>query len=93
MKLRPGGTPVKSLETRWLHQDHAQAVRELREHKQGCMQCQKALRRRQEEPCDEGAAIREAERRLLEQAREADRLDAQPIPGQEALFGEDECRP
>jgi hypothetical protein len=86
MKFRIGGAPVMSMETRWLHQDHAQALRELREHRRRCIQCGRAIRKRDEKPCDEGEALKYAEQELQRQAREADAADCAPNPDQEPLF-------
>ena len=87
MKVRVGGTPVQSLETRFAHQDHAQALRELRAHRSKCVQCGRARHKRDEQPCAEGLMLREAEQELQRKAREADRLDAMPHPDQGVLFG------
>lgn len=86
MKIRVGGAPVSSMETRWLHSDHANALRELREHRRRCVQCERATRKRDEKACDEGLMLRAAEQDLQARAREADRLDAMPHPDQGALF-------
>jgi hypothetical protein len=86
MKIRVGGTPVSSLETRWLHSDHAQALKELREHRRSCIQCGRAKRKKNEPPCAESGALLAAEQDLLAKAREAARLDAAPHPDQEALW-------
>lgn len=85
VKLR-GGMTVMSMETRWLRQDHAQALRDLREHRRRCVACERAARKRSEKPCAEGIAIREAEQELKRQAAESAQLDAAPCPGQGALF-------
>lgn len=80
-----------SLETRWLHADHAQALRELRAHRRACLDCEHAKRAHKPDAmCAEGKMLRTAEQELLEQAREAERLDAQPGPDQEALWELDE---
>jgi hypothetical protein len=80
VKLRVGGQPVRSPETRWLRQDHAAALRELREHRRKCIQCGQATRRRGGEPCLAGSTLRDVEAELQARAREAERLDASPPP-------------
>ena len=86
MRIRVGGSPVSSLETRWLHSDHASALRELREHRRRCVQCERAARKRDEKACDDGQALSAAERDLKARAAEAERLDREPHPDQGALF-------
>lgn len=86
MKVQVGGYPVMSLETRLLHSDHARALRDWREHRQRCVQCEKAGRKRDEKRCGEGSMLWDVEKDLQAKAREADQLDALPNPDQGALF-------
>jgi hypothetical protein len=93
MKLRAGGHSAASLETKFLRQDHTAAVRELRDHKSRCIPCERATRKRTGGHCAEGKRLIQAEADLKTQVQESAKLDAAPIPGQETLFSEDECRP
>jgi hypothetical protein len=82
---------MRSLEARWLQQDHAQASRELKRHRLACIDCERAVRHRKpDDMCDEGKAIKEAVKALQEQAREAAALDKVPNPDQDALWSLDE---
>jgi hypothetical protein len=87
MRLRPGGAPVYTLETRWLRQDHAQAIRDLRDHRRRCVTCEGASHRRKgASMCPEGLALKDAVMRLKAQADESARLDQLPHPDQEPLW-------
>jgi hypothetical protein len=92
MKIRVGGTPTASLETRELRHQHSDVVHELREHRGRCLRCEQATRKRTGSFCAEGARLRQAEADLKTKVKESADLDAVPVPGQEALFGEEECR-
>ena len=93
MKLRVGGNPQASMETRDLRAQHADAIREMREHRGRCVTCEQAARRKRgSQPCGYGLELQAWERDLKAKVKESVALDQAPIPGQEALFGPEEVQ-
>jgi len=86
MKIRPGGSSsVFSLATRLLRADHAQAARELRDHRHECLTCEKA-RRNPLVMCPQGRSLLDSEEALHKQVTESADQDRQPHPDQSTLF-------